>query len=77
MGDIFKFQKDDECCEEICPTCAIVDGYLEFILQAEDEEEVRAHLIGLFDDAFNIGWDSSIETDIKMKQEMLEGKFEF
>lgn len=73
MADIFKFQgekvEDEYCCE----SCQITDDYLQIALKCNDENELRAVMRGLCEDAERIGYQNSLRQDIAVKTEILDG----
>lgn len=71
MPELFKFQQEDDCCEE-CPTCDLLEGYKEIILNSDTEDEVFELLFELFTLAKEIGYKECLHDSISAQVSLLK-----
>lgn len=69
MADIFRFQGDEYC---DCEACQVTEEYLHVAKNCKTIEELRAILRGLYEDAYDNGYEGMLRDDIEAKQELLE-----
>lgn len=72
MGEVFEFnsENDDQTCE--CPTCGLVEEFIEYIVHAESKEQLEEVVRALVMEAKNEGWKEALIADVHMKMEILD-----
>jgi hypothetical protein len=64
--------EQEDCCEEVCSTCLLLDKYADSISQVESKEELEFWILELIDEARKEGYRQALITDISVKADLLE-----
>ncbi len=70
MDKVVKFPKEmtEEC---LCDLCQLADEYMQYIVMADNKEELREDLRDVVEQAFQLGYKKAIEDDLDNKLALL------